>query len=501
MRKFMLPLLLLTLLFSTPNLGFLQEPSTSWSAIIIYGNYIAEMNLATITPNGVQKIIALPPQEVPWLTDEQLKLHARLSPNSDYLVVAENMYGDRLYFSAPPVIVHLETQTVNDSFFIPASSEDYFFSLGAISPDGTQVAISTGTYNGGLIQIYDLASGQLAQEVQTENYMHLINQWDEDGIWMSRTLYGYGLDFTKFYVWNPQFATLEETALFFEPLVGDRLAATGEVIQIGFDGNYSNNPWVGSPQAELWEIYDNVITYFPEAIIGTPSTVIMAGSPQYDFLWPKGSGEFTPSEFEPRWVLDGQAVLIGFRYGYTGLVYRNGTIINFEPRQNRFIAGTPTGWLEQDQTNQRLLNIVIEDDALIASEIELPQTEGIGKIVLVQAPELGQSITSVNFVPYDPGKRQVSTDDCQLKIQLAIGETYAYYGEIRGNILLSDVPNAGIPFERDIRVEEPFTILDGPICLDNFGIFWFVEFQDMRGWMHQAPDSDHLELHPYGQVD
>ena len=215
--------------------------------------------------------------------------------------------------------------------------------VGPFSPDGQQVTISMADWYGGILQIIDVASGEVLVEAETSqliaephrNYA-LLPEWSEDGLLLYPHCFpceGFVEGFA--YRWQPNDNSITRTNIPYRVvtyrLMSDRLASSGEVLVAGQDFSDRSQ---ASPVTDV-----NIITYFDRDFMPDSSTgmVVYTDPAELSLL------------LTSHWVAGGRGYLVHSQTrSESTLVLRDTSLHSVDDAARTFVSGTADGWIMHD---------------------------------------------------------------------------------------------------------------------------------------------------------
>jgi hypothetical protein len=501
MRKLWLGIIVALLMLA----GVAQAQDTGWEAVLLEQGDNGAYSVIVVNAEGVVAGTTLSDATLIPLEDTFIS-EAVLSPDRRYLALTFYLMNSDT--PLPVAIYNLETESCCVYVELPEQAETTgAFDLGSFSPDSSQLALSyvaadygdvVNPFQGGLM-IVDAAIGDIIEEVPIEEMnaafteqggyegaWALLGDWREDGIRLYPNCYACEPAFEGNYaLWNP------ETGQFtwgagegFSIIYGDTLESTGELVYL------NQNPAFPASTEPSYLPVPNVVEYYPSGTL-----------PEYE---DRISGAGNPIYFNPddialdgtiHWVLGGQAFLIAQNNAWT-VVYRNGRTAGIEVTDGeRFITGTPDGWLAAVPVEgEDFLSIVaytpLSDDGA-ASGFTISEITTIAPTFFVlETPELGADAVLGLFEMLTPPPPQPTATStvCQgfLPSRLTVGTQARVTPGSSNN--LREQPTTGGTLVAVIPAGGEFTVLTGPLCAEGIA-WWQVDYEGIIGWTAEGQGS------------
>ena len=337
---------------------------------------------------------------------------------------------------------------------------NYDVDVAVFSPDGSQMAFGYVTYGPvGKILVVDLveAPGAVLLTRRWEGNP-LLEYWRADGIYFFDVgCYGCETGATGVLQrWNPASDEVAIVPEAFTRAHGDTLSLTGETLVTIYHDEYPVPPAMDAR---------NVIEYTGE----NGANAVVYYAPEVSGLGPA------------TWVLDGKAFFIRGT-----LVWRDGSITPVEAGGcSGIIAGTPDGWLAQDEA-YAIHHCRVVDGAVVSSRVEAAIS---GRVVLLRQSPLGAAAA-------DPVTPLAFADVFRLSFCGIQAEAPRLgLGAHRGHVIAGEA----LPFysepDADSAVVGTFTafqVVNGPFCSDAKTIWWLIAVGEQQGWTPERRDNEQL---------
>lgn len=485
MRKRFLPvfLALSALLLAVPGTTGAQPPAP-WE-ITLFDPGSGSVTL--VTSGGIFQQAIFP--NIPSLGSNVWR--AQITPDGHYLVfnTYQDTGGQNIY------VADLQTQTCCRQLDDPLNAGLDVDWLGPISPDGTQVVVSSSstsifTGNGEinfipLVTVFDIATGNVLNAMAVADlvadYPAPIAQfgdWKADGIRLvAGCMACEGVWQGSWQIWDPDTNTLSAPL---EPFDVNRaeLPATGEFVM-----GTENSAFPVSGAFQAYFPPANVVEYYGNA----------SANPQVIY-----HRSTDPYIVRSAWIADGQAILVihagpfemdpnGFPMpganGPAFVIFRDGTQVPVpDPFTSRgFLTGTPDGWLAQDWDTGQITYYQLDANRALQGVL-LGTAPGI---VVGQNFTLGASASGI-FPTVSPPTPVACAGFMNSRLTPnSLGlVTPGAANNMRAN------PSANAALIGEIPGSEVFIVLDGPVCAENMA-WWQVNYKGLIGWTAEGQGTDY----------
>lgn len=423
---------------------------------------------------------------------EQL-IPQRISPDHRYLAGALLLETE-----AVPAIADLEAGTCCIELPTAAPVQDSsFISFSRFSPDLSRIVYSYTTYDyqsdaqtgAGYTAVVDMETGTTTAEFTLPNeiyaYMQSTGEWEGDLVSFFPAPALPGMWYEAGFASQINIATgvISESRSIYLPFFGDRLPRTDELVVGVLDTTLPNAgiPGMFPPS--------NAVHYFPDG-----------STPVYSEANPTGGGNrifYDPRALDvaPRWVKDGQAVLIQNIDYYAPdrrayLLERGGQPRPVSGSQDLvWIAGTPDGWLMFRQTGVGAPREIFHFTNATNGGTLLGI---VGEtFTVIDSPLLGETASGgFQFSTWQPPAAPM-TANCAgtLPSRLVVGERAWVLPGPANNV--RDRPTTGGTRLFQLPGSEVFDVLEGPVCADGYAWWRVRNAFGEDGWTAEASNEEY----------
>lgn len=463
-----------------------QAQTVAWE-IVLYEDETDSLHF--VTPQGIRQTIPLPVFQgsaaLRRFIPQQISPDYRYAAGLVQEVVADESAYPRHYPAITNLVEHHCCLLLN----VPmTSTEEFFIQFSNFTADSQRIILATNNFSfdnntgaasgGGILSLIEVASGTVLRQVETKDYFAVPAFYRPDGLrFLTAPLGGSEWLPEGFYsIWNTDTGAILESASEIALFRGDVLPTTGEIVNAAYNEDF--------PVDEVGMFYPgNVIEYYP------------AGQLPFDKQFNPKPGTvvfYTPQDLNHSvsWVMDGNAFLVhNGVWSPTDMitvVLRGGQQETLNTPGQRYLAATPNGWLMYD-TAMRLFQYARSGDGLAINQLAQftpPSNEfGLHLIPLNTLP-IGTNVAAGGFPSVVHAEIQAASNAPACPgtqpSRLSVGE--------RGWVLpgtpnnLRDAPTTRGSKIGEIPGSIVFTVLEGPVCADNYAWWRVRDMMGQEGW-------------------
>lgn len=365
------------------------------------------------------------------------------------------------------VVADLEADSCCFSFIAPFA-QPMEFGVGAVSPDGTQVALyvvrefSQEQPFYGEIFIVEVASGtilaqQSVEDVTETGIYPLFGYWTAEGIELAGSCFACdGIVEGRYRLWDPQVGEVRESngGLI---MTGDYLDLTGE---------------------QVFAVRDERFPLEMEMMFGPFNTIYYADATDNPAQMVYVEPGNTNLGF-PRWVADGRAVLLSeFQSQESTLIFRDGSsqVIPYASETN-VVAATPNGWVTFSPPTGAVFAYEVTNAQQVAVT-PLGEVLNVSFLSVVYHPPQGASAPT-GFLAASVDIPEALICDGFLPLRLTVNQPGRVTPGAANNLRAE--PTTQSELVGQIPGGETFFVLGGPVCTPGMA-WWQVEYNGMIGW-------------------
>lgn len=440
-------------------------------------------HIAIVTAEGITNTIA-----IPAFNGQNLKVTA-ISP--DYRYAAGFLPGTSEYLYLP-ALADLERQTCCLMFDVP-ENESFFTQFSNFAADNT-IILSTNNYDwqnntgGGLVFLIDAVSGMTVKQKQLDVFAYP-GDWDgTDFYYLDAPLGGTEwLPVGNYSVWETDTDAVTKSSTRYALFRGDVLESTGEAV----DAVY--NDQLPLPYPDYMIPPGNTTAYYPADVNAANFENFQVVGGKTIFFSPR------LLDSNAAWVRNGDAAL-AYSYQYdlnTGnihgafmsAIFRTGAVLDVDVVVGqRFLVGTPEGWLMEMLDTHELMHYIATETGYHIDMLG----DFSGEITLLTEPELNPTMpgTFPEFV-LPPATTPQNAPQCPgvLPSRLQVGEMgWVLPGE--PNNLRSSPTTSGEQIGQ-LQGSVAFTVLEGPVCADNYAWWRVRDGYGMEGWTAEGNSNEY----------